>query len=75
MTEKLRKLCDEALRGKIKTDSFYSQLDEMSQSEECSDDLACVIEDAMMELDMNGGESRTALKESARMILEELQNI
>ncbi|MBR4223539.1 MAG: hypothetical protein IKR73_01890 [Oscillospiraceae bacterium] len=73
--EELKKACSDALRGKITADRFYKILEEISQSDDCSDDVACIIEDAMMEMDMANGVSRTALKECAMMIEEGLQNI
>ncbi|MBQ8979188.1 MAG: hypothetical protein IJ080_05440 [Oscillospiraceae bacterium] len=75
MKKKILKLCEDAVKSRISPQNFYRLLDEISQSEECEDDLACIIEDAMMELDMTGGISRTAVKEAAQMIAEEIGNI
>ena len=78
MKEKLTALCKDALKGKIKAQAFYKELDAIAEDENCPDDIACVIEDCLMELDMQGGADRAgsnAVKECAKLALEELEQV
>lgn len=67
--EKLKKLCTDAEKEKISPKLFYGGLKEISEAEPDSD-LACLAEDAMMDLEMDG--STKAAKEAAQNIMEEL---
>ncbi|MBQ5316619.1 MAG: hypothetical protein J6I96_03590 [Oscillospiraceae bacterium] len=78
MKDDLIKLCNDAVKGKIKAQDFYKTLDAIADDENCPDDIACVIEDCLMELDMQGGADRAgsnAVKECAKLALEELANV
>ena len=75
MEKKLRALCNDAVKGRIKASAFCRELSAMAEDENCPDDIACVIEGCLMELDMYGGAERagnTSLKECAKLALEEL---
>ena len=67
--EKLREMCSQAKKGNVKPKEFYDRLSEMAVCEEDSD-LGCLLEDALMELEMDG--SIETAKETAIMLLEEL---
>lgn len=69
-TEKLKKLCSDAARGKISSKDFYEKLSQTAAAEGEESDLACLLEDAMMDLEMDG--STEAVKETAARLTEEL---
>lgn len=55
MMEKIKELCTAALKGSIGFDEFYDRLSNAAEDPQTSDDLACVIEDELMEMEMLGG--------------------
>lgn len=73
---KIEALCKQAAAGKLTAEQLYNRLSELSETVE--DDLVCIIEDCLMELDMLGGSKRQgkySAKECAEMVLEELKNV
>ncbi|MDE6592907.1 MAG: hypothetical protein K2K57_07590 [Oscillospiraceae bacterium] len=69
-TEKIKKLCNEAAKGKISPKDFYETLSKTAAASGEESDLACLLEDAMMDLEMDG--SAEAVKETAARLMEEL---
>lgn len=69
-TEKIKKLCSDAAKGKITLKNFYETLSQTVAAEGEESDLACLLEDAMMDLEMDG--SIDAVKETAARLTEEL---
>lgn len=65
--DSMKELCKKAEKGKITPKEFYEQLAETAKDDS---DLGCLAEDAMMDLEMDG--SIETVRESAKMILEEL---
>lgn len=70
--EKLKKLCNEMMGDsrKISPKDFYEGLKEISEREDPDSDLACLLEDAMMDLEMDG--SPECARETAKGITEEI---
>lgn len=66
----LRSICRKAADGEISPKDFYGRLSEMAASENDDSDLACLLEDAMMDLEMDG--SPGAARATAKGITEEL---
>ncbi len=74
--KKISDVCNAVLAGKLTADKMYTNLSEISET--CEDDLVCIIEDCLMELDMIGGAQRNgkqSAKDCAKMVLEELENV
>lgn len=75
MNEKLKTACMKAKDGKISADAFYDILTAAADDPNTDDDLACVLEDVIMELEMEHGcapgAAKKMLKEAAERILEE----
>ena len=74
--QQITEVCKDALCGKCTADQMYKRLSAISDT--ADDDLVCIIEDCLMELDMLGGERRAgkqSAKECAKMVLEELENV
>ena len=75
--EKVRAICEDTVSGKLTAKQMYDRLAEIAEKSE-DDDLICVIEDALMELDLLGGAKREGKHrpaECANMVLEELDQI
>ncbi len=72
MLNKVKTLCENAVSGrKVKTEDFYKTLRAIADDENTDDDLACIIEDGLMELELAGDAATIkAVKEAANMILE-----
>lgn len=69
-TEKIKELCSGVARGKISPKDFYEKLSQTAAVSGEDSDLACLLEDAMMDLEMDG--STEAVKETAARLTEEL---
>ena len=73
MVEKVKGICEKAVQGKISPESFYDTLRAVA------DDLACLLEDVLMEIEMehdgNGGAKagKRIIKEAAERLLEEME--
>lgn len=72
MMEKVREICKNAIEGKISAKSFYDKLCEIAEDDSTDGDLAAVIEDGLMELEMSGA---TDSKGGKRLIKEIAENI
>ncbi len=74
MVEKVKGICEKAVQGKISPESFYDTLRAVAD-----DDLACLLEDVLMEIEMehdgNGGAKagKRIIKEAAERLLEEME--
>ena len=74
MVEKVKGICEKAVQGKISPESFYDTLRTRTD-----DDLACLLEDVLMEIEMehdgNGGAKagKRIIKEAAERLLEEME--
>ncbi len=79
MNEKIRAICENAVAGKCSAESFYDSLRAAADDTRTDDDLACLLEDALMELEMehDGCGSKKAMqkmiKETAEYILGEMK--
>ena len=77
MRKKVEDICKKAVNGSISGDKLYDELSRIAESDECEDDLACVIEDCLMELDTAGSgraDKRKAVT-AAKLQLEELGSL
>lgn len=80
MTEKIKKLCTAVLNGSAGFDEFYDGLSNAAEDPQTSDDLAFVIEDELMELEMlgervsSGKKIREAAKDSAKRIIAAIES-
>lgn len=77
MEEKVRAICADAIKGTISPDSFYDRITAVAGDTRTDDDLACILEDALMELEMEHGGPKGVMKklirEAAELILEGLE--
>ena len=79
MKQKVIEICKKGSSGKISVDAFYDSLRAIADDSRTDDDLACLLEDALMDLEMehDSGSSKSALqklvKETSEIILEELE--
>lgn len=79
MVEKIKGICEKAVQGKISPESFYDTLRAVADDTRTDDDLACLLEDVLMEIEMghdgNGGEKagKRIIKEAAERLLEEME--
>lgn len=72
MNEKLKKVCLMAKDGKISPEKFYDALTAAADDQSTDDDLACILEDVIMELEMEHGCPPRAAK---KMISEAAERI
>ncbi len=77
MRKTVEELCKKAVNGSIGGDKLYDELSRIAESDECEDDLACVIEDCLMELDTagSGRADKRKAASAASLLLEELGNL
>lgn len=79
MKAKVLDICSKAAKGGISAKEFYEKLSAVAEDTRTDDDLACVIEDALMEIEMeHGGAKNTSgkiLKEAAQMILDGIEKM
>ncbi|MCM1579218.1 MAG: hypothetical protein NC078_10515 [Ruminococcus sp.] len=68
--ENLKNICAQAAGGKLSPKDFYEKLKEIAQAQEEDSDLACLLEDALMDMEMDG--SPAAARETAKGITEEI---
>ena len=79
MVEKVKGICEKAVQGKISPESFYDTLRAVADDTRTDDDLACLLEDVLMEIEMehdgNGGAKagKRIIKEAAERLLEEME--
>lgn len=77
MKEKALAACRDAAAGKINPDTFYDRLSAIADDTRTDDDLACILEDVIMEIEMEHGCSRKEMqklvKEMAERLLEEIE--
>lgn len=78
MKEKVMEICRNAIAGKCSAESFYDKLSAVADDTRTDDDLACIIEDGLMEIEMSHeSSSKKALskliKETAESILEAMK--
>lgn len=77
MNEKARAVCADAAAGKIDPDTFYDKLTAIADDTRTDDDLVCILEDVIMEIEMEHGCSkkkmRELIKDMAQRLLEEIQ--
>lgn len=81
MKEKVMDICRQAIDGKIGADAFYDKLSSVCDDTRTEDDLACLLEDVLMEMEMehDGSGGAKAKKKiaaaAAERILEEIDNV
>ena len=79
MVEKVKGICEKAVQGKISPESSYDNLYSLTYYTLTDDDLACLLEDVLMEIEMehdgNGGAKagKRIIKEAAERLLEEME--
>ncbi len=77
MKEKVRAICEDAVKGKLSAKVFYEKINAIAEDENTDGDLSALLEDAIMELEMEGGSSagvmKKVIREAAEMILEGLR--
>lgn len=72
MVEKVKEICEKAIEGKISAESFYDRLCEIADDDSTDGDIAAVIEDGLMEIEMTGA---AGSKSGKRVIREIAENI
>lgn len=76
MNEKIKSLCEKAVKGKISPEAFYDTLRATADDTRTDDDLACLLEDVLMDIEMyhgGAGAQKRIIKEAAERLLEEME--
>ncbi|MBQ5329937.1 MAG: hypothetical protein J6F31_01660 [Oscillospiraceae bacterium] len=71
---RMEDIFNKVLSGEMTAHSMYEALDELVNTAEEEDDLVCIAEECLIELDMSGNR-KTSAKECAKMALEELSKL
>lgn len=72
MYEKVKDICEKAISEKLSAEAFYDRLCAIAEDDRTDGDLACIIEDGLMELEMTGAANS---KGGKRLIKEIAENI
>ncbi|MCM1524429.1 MAG: hypothetical protein NC120_08235 [Ruminococcus sp.] len=72
-SEFIKDICRKAADGQCYPDVFYEKISAAAEEDGTDGDLACLLEDVLMELEMERGGGKRLVKESAERILKELE--